>query len=1243
MRSMRRVASAGIVDRNSECPDRQAPSSGWNGLESLEGRLLLDGGPTVNVTDPFEQLVHDKPGDKITLTYDATLDGPAAHVDFYARTAPDFPTSGDYAAGSTLIGSQDLTSSVSDNTFVWDTSGVAPGLYFLEAVATDGTNTNIAPVSAFVVLSSPSGNPIATIDTSMGSFQVELDQNSAPLTVANFRNLAESGFYNGLIFHRVISGFMDQGGGFDSSMTEKPTGYSSSDNFLNNQYGFPGIVNENGSDTLSNVRGTIAMARTSDANSATSEFFINDADNLFLDAANSQDGVGYCVFGHVISGMDVIDAINAVDPAGTQSVTVNGNTYDNVPVTPIIIYSVTIQDAVNTAPTFTTRPDATVWNGAGAMSIQSWIPTASAGTGDGESNQKLTYHVTNIDHPELFDVAPAIDEYGVLSFTPNAGLAGTATITVVAQDDGGTANGGQDTSAPVTFTITTSFTSPENTPPVAQDIPGQSVLAGKSLTITLLGSDAETAAEHLTYALGTAPQHGTVDIEGNVATYTADSGYNGPDSFTYIVTDDGIPYGSDYNPASSQPGTVSLAIQTINQAPSFTGGTSVASRDDAGPQTIPGWATDISPGSSDESGQVLTFVVSSDTSSLFASGPAISADGTLTYTPAPGANGTATITYYLHDDGGTANGGQDTSPSQTFTIQVIFVNYAPTFVAGPNQSIKSNSGPQSVPGWATSISPGRAAESNQTVGFVLVNDSNPSMFTVEPAVSAAGTLTYTLAPNATGSATLGIRAYDDGGEANGGHDLSGEQTFTISIKQINHVPTAISQNVTVGDDAGVTITLSGTDLETPASGLMYALATAPQHGTITQLSNDTFRYEVNASYAGTDVLTFTVTDASPDGTTLPSLTSAPAAVYIGGGVMKDFDAANKLAFTGTSGPGLMTLKNGTGSAFFGHSGVCDIGRIFLSGTGDASTLTIASKSKTHAILLGGIDSAAAIGGIVAPTVDISGPISIGKGSGVTLSFGKATAASISTESPIRSLTAASWLRSDQSVAMIQTPTLTKLTVAGDFSGDLAVDTFGGGKIGGSMTGDTLTVNGNVGKLTIGGSLSASTWDVLGGTDVMSIGGDLAGDTWDVTGTIGTLTVAGTADHSSLRSGANMNGITVGASKGSDFLAGIDKSVARTPVMNSQFTMGSTIKAFTVKGLKGESLGSTDFADSNLAAWNLGTINLLDGDFGAAAIRGASGGKVTLVKHTDKANKANNWTYKTSGSVGSVPTGFIRMM
>lgn len=170
-------------------------------------------------------------------------------------------------------------------------------------------------------LNSAYANPKVLIETSKGNITIELYKNEAPITVKNFLSYVSEGFYNNLIFHRVIADFMIQGGGFDSKMSQKP--------------GKDPIKNE-ARRGLNNKRGTIAMARTNVINSATSQFFINLKNNDFLNHTdNSSRGFGYAVFGEVIEGMDVVDKIG-------KTRTHRYGMFNDVPVKPITINNLSI-------------------------------------------------------------------------------------------------------------------------------------------------------------------------------------------------------------------------------------------------------------------------------------------------------------------------------------------------------------------------------------------------------------------------------------------------------------------------------------------------------------------------------------------------------------------------------------------------------------------------------------------------------------------------------------------------------------------------------------------------------------------------------------------------------------------------------------------------------------------------------------------------------------------------------------
>ena len=176
----------------------------------------------------------------------------------------------------------------------------------------------LGPIS----LAAAKENPMVVLSTSMGDIKVELYADKAPVSTKNFLDYAKAGYYDGTIFHRVIPSFMVQGGGLTSDMQEKREGQK------------PAIKNES-NNGLKNETGTLAMARTSAPDSATSQFFINVKDNAFLDKEKAQDGVGYAVFGKVVEGMDVVRKIEQVKTA-------TKGPHQNVPADPVAIKSVKV-------------------------------------------------------------------------------------------------------------------------------------------------------------------------------------------------------------------------------------------------------------------------------------------------------------------------------------------------------------------------------------------------------------------------------------------------------------------------------------------------------------------------------------------------------------------------------------------------------------------------------------------------------------------------------------------------------------------------------------------------------------------------------------------------------------------------------------------------------------------------------------------------------------------------------------
>ena len=339
------------------------------------------------------------------------------------------------------------------------------------------------------------------------------------------------------------------------------------------------------------------------------------------------------------------------------------------------------------------------------------------------------------------------------------------------------------------------------------------------------------------------PADGTLELNGSPVTpdqeilaadldnlsFTPDAEWNGFNSFGWNGSD-GIAY-------AASAAAVNITLEPVNDRPSFTGGADQVANEDAGAQAAPGWATDISAGPDDEVGQVLTFTVETDAGAFFAVQPAIdSTSGDLSYTSADDANGSATITVTLVDDGGTGNGGTDTSLPQTFTITINPVNDAPSFTRGDDQVVDEDAGAQIGSTWATDILAGPDDESGQGLVFTVIADNN-ALFAVPPAISPfTGDLTYTPADDLYGSATATVTLMDNGGTDNGGMDTSLPQTFTITVDPVNDAPVVSDLDKTGSmntDTAFATTDFASHFSDVDGDDLVQIQVTSlPAHGTL---------------------------------------------------------------------------------------------------------------------------------------------------------------------------------------------------------------------------------------------------------------------------------------------------------------------------------------------------------------------------------------------------------------------------
>lgn len=314
--------------------------------------------------------------------------------------------------------------------------------------------------------------------------------------------------------------------------------------------------------------------------------------------------------------------------------------------------------------------------------------------------------------------------------------------------------------------------------PVAVPAAFANGLEDATLMMELQGVDPD--GDTLAFTILQAPQQGVLSNVTIVSAVTAqlnyqpDANFSGSDEFIFSVSDE------DGNHDTS---SVLIQVQSINDAPSFTAGDDIEILEDAGVQNLSNWANNISPGPANENTQALTFqIVSNDNPDLFVEQPTLNAAGTLVFNAKEDTSGTATLVLQLQDDGGTANGGIDTSASDTFNIIILPVNDAPSFTKGGNIGLTASTAAQSVPNWATDIKAGPADEQDQILIFIIESNDNPTLFSEGPQISADGTLTFTPAPDAVGIANISIRLKDDGGTANGGIDVSDIQIFSINLE-----------------------------------------------------------------------------------------------------------------------------------------------------------------------------------------------------------------------------------------------------------------------------------------------------------------------------------------------------------------------------------------------------------------------------------------------------------------------------
>ncbi|MDJ0962137.1 MAG: DUF2341 domain-containing protein, partial [Acidimicrobiia bacterium] len=429
------------------------------------------------------------------------------------------------------------------------------------------------------------------------------------------------------------------------------------------------------------------------------------------------------------------DYTPAADFNGTDTFTYRA--YDGSDFSTTATATITVTP-VNDEPAFTPGGNVTVAQDSGPYSA-AWATGITAGPAD-EAGQSLTFTITSNTNPGLFGVTPSVASNGSLTFTPAAATSGSADITIELGDDGGIANGGNDTSAPLVFTITVT---PQNAPVANDDAHG--TLEDTPLSVNaasgVLDNDTDPELDPLTATLVAGPgsaQSFALNPDGSFD-YTPIADFNGTDSFTYRAHD-GLLF--------STTATVTITVTAVNDEPGFTPAGNVTVLEDSGAYST-AWATGISAGPADESGQALAFNVIGNTNpSLFSVAPSVSPTGLLAFTPAANAYGTANITIELSDNGGVANGGDDTSPPVVFTITVDPDNDAPIAVDDAYGTLEDT--PLSVNAASGVLDNDTDIEGDGLTATLITPPGSAASFTLNP----DGSFDYTPAADFNGTDTF---------------------------------------------------------------------------------------------------------------------------------------------------------------------------------------------------------------------------------------------------------------------------------------------------------------------------------------------------------------------------------------------------------------------------------------------------------------------------------------------------------
>jgi VCBS repeat-containing protein len=461
----------------------------------------------------------------------------------------------------------------------------------------------------------------------------------------------------------------------------------------------------------------------------------------------------------------------------------------------IVIVNITLTE-VNEQPSFTANNPPTVNEDAGTQTITGWITNFNPGTG--ENSQTVSYLVENVSNPGLFTVQPSVSAIGNLTYTLTPNVSGTSNFDVKIQDSGGTANGGIDTSALQTFTLTVNPVNDQPTftasnPPAINENAGSQTI--NNWITGFVPGPTDEVSQTPTYTVSNISNPGLFAVNPAISTtgtltYTPATNANGSSAFQVSVTDSGNTTNGGINTSIAQ--SFTIVISALANMPGVTpastledimttNGLVISRHPDDGPEVTHFKITNIQGGTLYHNngltpineGNFITFAQASVGLRFLSS-----------------ANSFAPGSFDIQS----AQGNTDADLSGGLTtaiITVAAVNDQPTFTAASPPAINENAGVQSISNWITGFVPGPTDETSQVPTYTVSNISNPSLFAVNPAINTSGELTYTPATNANGTSTFQVTVTDNGGTTNGGLNTSIAQTFTITIVALANVPGVI--------------------------------------------------------------------------------------------------------------------------------------------------------------------------------------------------------------------------------------------------------------------------------------------------------------------------------------------------------------------------------------------------------------------------------------------------------------------